>query len=92
MSESPSLPLLRDRAVGIVATGAILAILYVARVAAIFWSWIGGAVGPVGVRLPGVLLQQRSSIDTIPAADQSASSLGEALQTCVDWLEERTTA
>src|ERR1700677_3673250 len=31
MSDTPSLPLLRDRALGIVATGAVLAILYFAR-------------------------------------------------------------
>jgi predicted PurR-regulated permease PerM len=46
----------------------------------------------IGVCLPGLVLQQGSAIDTIPNADQSASSLVEALQICLDWLEERTAA
>jgi predicted PurR-regulated permease PerM len=46
----------------------------------------------IGVCLPGLVLQQGSAIDTIPNADQSASSLVEALQICLDWLGERTAA
>jgi hypothetical protein len=46
----------------------------------------------VDVCLPGLVLHQGSSIDTIPTADKSASSLAEALQICLDWLEERTKA
>jgi predicted PurR-regulated permease PerM len=44
----------------------------------------------VDVHLPGLVLQQGASIDTIPIADKSATSLAEALQICLDWLEERT--
>jgi predicted PurR-regulated permease PerM len=46
----------------------------------------------VDLCLPGLVLQQGSSIDTIPSADKSATSLAEALQICLDWLEERTKA
>jgi hypothetical protein len=46
----------------------------------------------VDVHLPGLVLQQGASIDTIPIADKSATSLAEALQICLDWLEERTKA
>jgi predicted PurR-regulated permease PerM len=46
----------------------------------------------VDVCLPGLVLQQGSSIDTIATADKSATSLAEALQICLDWLEERTKA
>jgi hypothetical protein len=45
----------------------------------------------VGVLLPGLVLQQGSSIDTIPA-DKLATSLVEALQICLHWLEEHTKA
>ncbi len=44
----------------------------------------------VGVSLPGLVLQQVSSDNTLPGTDKSASSLVDALQICVDWLEERT--
>jgi predicted PurR-regulated permease PerM len=46
----------------------------------------------VGVFLPGLVLQQGSPFDTIPTADRSASSLVEALQICLDWLEARAAA
>jgi predicted PurR-regulated permease PerM len=46
----------------------------------------------VDVCLPGLVLQQGSSIVTIATADKSATSLTEALQICLDWLEERTKA
>jgi predicted PurR-regulated permease PerM len=43
----------------------------------------------VGVCMPGVMLQQETSDDTIATADRSATSMVEALQICMDWLEER---
>jgi predicted PurR-regulated permease PerM len=46
----------------------------------------------VGVCLPGLMLQQEPSIDTLPSADRSATSLVEALQICLDWVEERAAA
>jgi hypothetical protein len=46
----------------------------------------------VAVFLPGLALQQGPSMDTIRTADMSAASLGEALQICVDWLEQRASA
>ena len=44
----------------------------------------------IGVCLPGLVLQQGSSDSILPGTDKSASSLVDALQICVDWLEERT--
>ena len=46
----------------------------------------------VAVFMPGLALQQGTSGDTIAAADRSATSLVDALQICLDWLEERTKA
>jgi predicted PurR-regulated permease PerM len=46
----------------------------------------------VAVFIPGMALQQGTSGETIVAADRSASSLVDALQICLDWLEERTKA
>jgi predicted PurR-regulated permease PerM len=46
----------------------------------------------VDVFMPGLALQQGTSADTIAAADRSASSLVDALQICLDWVEERTKA
>ena len=46
----------------------------------------------VAVFIPGMALQQGTSGGTIPAVDRSASSLVDALQICLDWLEERTKA
>lgn len=43
----------------------------------------------VGVCMPGEVLQERTSDDMMAAADRSAGSLVEALQICLDWLEER---
>jgi hypothetical protein len=43
----------------------------------------------VAVLLPGLILQQEPSIDTIRGADDSAASFVEAMQICRDWLEER---
>lgn len=51
-----------------------------------------GSVLLIGVCLPGLVLQQGAPTDTLPTADRSASSLVEALQLCLDWLEERTAA
>jgi hypothetical protein len=34
-------------------------------------------------------LQPGSAIETIPSADKAASSFGEAVQVCLDWLQER---
>jgi hypothetical protein len=45
----------------------------------------------VTVFLPGLpSLQSESAIDTIPGANKAAISLGEAVQICLDWLQERT--
>ncbi len=44
----------------------------------------------IGVCLPGLVLQQGGSDSILPGTDKSASSLVDALQICVDWLEERT--
>jgi len=44
----------------------------------------------IGVCLPGLVLQQGSSDSILPGTDKSASSLVDALQICMDWLEERT--
>ncbi len=46
----------------------------------------------VSVFLPGMLLQPISTMDTLPGADHAAISLGEAVQICLDLLEERTKA
>jgi predicted PurR-regulated permease PerM len=46
----------------------------------------------VAVFLPGLVLQHGTSADTIAAADRTASSLVDALQICLGWLEERTKA
>jgi predicted PurR-regulated permease PerM len=43
----------------------------------------------IGVCLPGLVLQQGSSGDVLPGTDKSAGSLVDALQICLDWLEER---
>ncbi len=43
----------------------------------------------VTVFLPGMPLQPDSAIDSIEGADKSATSLGEAFQWCLDWLQER---
>ncbi len=43
----------------------------------------------VTVFLPGMPLQPGSAIDSIEGADKSATSLGEAFQLCLDWLQER---
>jgi predicted PurR-regulated permease PerM len=43
----------------------------------------------VTVFLPGMPLQPGSAIDSIEGADKSATSLGEAFQWCLDWLQER---
>jgi predicted PurR-regulated permease PerM len=43
----------------------------------------------VTVFLPGLPLQPDSAIDSIGGADKSATSLGEAFQLCLDWLQER---
>jgi predicted PurR-regulated permease PerM len=45
----------------------------------------------VTVFLPGLpSLQSESAIDTIPGANKAAISLVEAVQICLDWLQERT--
>jgi predicted PurR-regulated permease PerM len=44
----------------------------------------------IGVCLPGLVLQQGSSDSILAGSDKSASSLVDALQICMDWLEERT--
>lgn len=46
----------------------------------------------VAVFIPGMALQQGTSGETMAGADRSASSLVDALQICLDWLEERTKA
>jgi hypothetical protein len=46
----------------------------------------------VAVFMPGLALHQGPSGDTIATADRSARSLVDALQICLDWLEERTKA
>jgi hypothetical protein len=46
----------------------------------------------VAVWLPGVSLQEDPATDTLRGADSLATSLSEALQICVDWLEKRTNA
>ncbi len=43
----------------------------------------------VSVFLPGMLLQPASAIDTIPSADRAATSFGEAVQICLERLEEQ---
>ncbi|HMK87323.1 MAG TPA: AI-2E family transporter [Steroidobacteraceae bacterium] len=40
--------------------------------------------------MPGLVLPAEPAIDTIRGADKAASSLEEALQICLDWLQERT--
>ena len=42
----------------------------------------------VTVFLPDALLQAGSAIDTIRSADKAAASFGEAVQICLEWLEE----
>jgi predicted PurR-regulated permease PerM len=42
----------------------------------------------VSVFLPGMLLQPASAIDTISGADRAAASFGEAVQICLERLEE----
>jgi predicted PurR-regulated permease PerM len=44
----------------------------------------------VAVFLPGMLLQPESAIDTVRGADKSASSLGHAVQICLDMHREPT--
>jgi predicted PurR-regulated permease PerM len=44
----------------------------------------------IGVCLPGLVLQQGGSDGILPGTDKSVSSLVDALQICMDWLEERT--
>jgi len=46
----------------------------------------------IGVCLPGLVLQQGSAGDALAGTDKSSSSLVDALQICLDWLEERTKA
>ena len=46
----------------------------------------------VAVFIPGLALHHGPSDDTLAAADRSARSLVDALQICLDWLEERTKA
>ena len=46
----------------------------------------------VGVCLPGLVLQQGSAGDALAGTDKSANSMVDALQICLDWLEERTKA
>lgn len=41
------------------------------------------------VFLPGMLLQPGSAIDTVRGADKAAASFGEAVQICLDLLQER---
>jgi hypothetical protein len=41
------------------------------------------------VLLPGMLLQPQSAIDSIRGADKAATSFGEAVQICLDWLQDR---
>jgi predicted PurR-regulated permease PerM len=43
----------------------------------------------VSVFLPGMLLQPASAIDTISGADRAAASFGEAVQICLERLEEQ---
>jgi hypothetical protein len=43
----------------------------------------------VSVFLPGMLLQPASAIDTIRSADKAAASFGEAVQICLERLEEQ---
>jgi len=40
--------------------------------------------------LPGLVLRPGPTIDTIRSADRSATSFSEALQVCLDWLQERS--
>jgi hypothetical protein len=44
----------------------------------------------VGVSLPGLVLQQGAKSVAMIDMDKMAASLVEALQICLDWLEERT--
>jgi predicted PurR-regulated permease PerM len=46
----------------------------------------------VGLYLPGATLSQEPSIDTLPSADKSATSLVEALEVCLDWIGKRAAA
>jgi hypothetical protein len=46
----------------------------------------------VGLCLPGATLSQEPSIDTLPSADRSATSLVEALEICLDWIGKRAAA
>jgi predicted PurR-regulated permease PerM len=46
----------------------------------------------VGLCLPGATLSQEPSIDTLPSADKSATSLVEALEVCLDWIGKRAAA
>jgi hypothetical protein len=46
----------------------------------------------VGLYLPGATLSQEPSIDTLPSADKSATSLVEALEICLDWIGKRAAA
>jgi len=41
------------------------------------------------VFLPGMLLQPGPALDSIRGADRAATSFGEALQVCLDWLREQ---
>ena len=43
----------------------------------------------VSVFLPGMLLQPDSAIDTISGVDKAAASFGEAVQICLERLEEQ---
>src|SRR5882724_318060 len=44
----------------------------------------------VAVFLPGMLLQPESAIDSVPGADKAASSLGHAVQICLDMHQKPT--
>jgi hypothetical protein len=44
----------------------------------------------VAVFLPGMLLQPEPAIDTVRGADKSASSLGHAVQICLDMHRKPT--